>query len=79
MTDGLVFQLDTWKEAMEKNGLDIAFYANRERNYEEIFPWDHIDVGVTKKFLIRENEKAREDKVSPRLQTSMSWMWNKCK
>ena len=59
------FNLDTWKEAMEKNGLDIAFYANRERNYEEVFPWDHIDVGVTKKFLIRENEKAREDKVSP--------------
>ena len=59
------FNLDTWKGAMEKNGLDIAFYANRERNYEEVFPWDHIDVGVTKKFLIRENEKAREDKVSP--------------
>ena len=59
------FNLDIWKEAMEKNGLDIAFYANRERNYEEVFPWDHIDVGVTKKFLIRENEKAREDKVSP--------------
>ena len=59
------FNLDTWKEAMEKNNLDIAFYANRERNYEEVFPWDHIDVGVTKKFLIRENEKAREDKVSP--------------
>ena len=59
------FNLDTWKEAMEKNNLDIAFYANRERNYEEVFPWDHIDVGVNKKFLIRENEKAREDKVSP--------------
>ena len=59
------FNLDIWLEAMEKNGLDIAFYANRERNYEEVFPWDHIDVGVTKKFLIRENEKAREDKVSP--------------
>lgn len=56
------FNLDTWKEAMEKNGLDIAFYANRERNYEEVFPWDHIDVGVTKKFLIRENEKARDRK-----------------
>ena len=59
------FNLDTWKEAMENNNLDIAFYANRERNYEEVFPWDHIDVGVTKKFLIRENEKAREDKISP--------------
>lgn len=59
------FNLDTWKEAMAKNGLDIAFYANREREYEEVFPWDHIDVGVTKKFLIRENEKSKQDAVSP--------------
>lgn len=59
------FNLDTWKEAMSKNGLDIAFYANREREYEEVFPWDHIDVGVTKKFLIRENEKSKQDAISP--------------
>ena len=59
------FNLDTWKEAMAKNGLEIAFYANREREYEEVFPWDHIDVGVTKKFLIRENEKSKQDAVSP--------------
>ncbi|MGL5694868.1 MAG: TIGR03960 family B12-binding radical SAM protein [Peptostreptococcaceae bacterium] len=59
------FSLDTWKESMEKNDLDIAFYANRERSYDEVFPWDHIDVGVTKKFLIRENDKAREEGVSP--------------
>ena len=43
---------------MERNNLSIDFYAHRERNYEEVFPWDHIDVGVSKKFLIRENEKA---------------------
>jgi len=59
------FSLDTWKEAMEKNNLSIEFYANRERNYEEVFPWDHIDVGVTKKFLVRENEKATQDVVTP--------------
>lgn len=59
------FNLDIWKEAMDKNGLDISFYANREREYEEVFPWDHIDVGVTKKFLIRENEKSKQDAVSP--------------
>ena len=53
------FNLDTWKEAMEKNNLSIDFYANRERSYDEVFPWDHIDVGVSKKFLIRENEKAK--------------------
>jgi radical SAM family uncharacterized protein len=59
------FSLDIWKEAMEKNNLSIEFYANRERNYEEVFPWDHIDVGVTKKFLVRENEKATQDVVTP--------------
>ncbi len=45
------FKLDIYKEAMEKNNLDIAFYANRERSYDEVFPWDHIDVGVSKKVL----------------------------
>ncbi|MGL5316291.1 MAG: TIGR03960 family B12-binding radical SAM protein [Peptostreptococcaceae bacterium] len=59
------FNLDTWKEAMEKNNLSIDFYANRQRSYEEVFPWDHIDVGVSKKFLVRENEKANADTVTP--------------
>ncbi|MGL6107610.1 TIGR03960 family B12-binding radical SAM protein [Romboutsia sp.] len=59
------FSLDTWQEAMEKNGLSIDFYANREREYEEVFPWDHIDVGVTKKFLVKENEKSKQDTISP--------------
>lgn len=59
------FNLDTWKEAMEKNNLSIEFYANRQRNYEEVFPWDHIDVGVTKQFLVREDEKSKEDTISP--------------
>lgn len=54
------FSLERWQEAMDKNGLDISFYAHRERDYDEVFPWDHIDVGVTKEFLIRENEKAKE-------------------
>lgn len=59
------FNLDTWKEAMDKNNLSIDFYANRKRSYEEVFPWDHIDVGVSKKFLVRENEKANADTVTP--------------
>ena len=58
------FKLEIWEEAMANNGLDIAFYANRERSYEEVFPWDHIEVGVTKKFLIRENEKAKQDTIT---------------
>lgn len=55
------FNLDIYKEAMAKNNLSIDFYANRERSYEEVFPWDHIDVGISKKFLMRENEKAKEE------------------
>ena len=58
------FKLDIYKEAMEKNNLDIAFYANRERSYDEVFPWDHIDVGVSKRFLVRENEIAKSEKVT---------------
>lgn len=58
------FKLDIYKEAMEKNNLDIAFYANRERSYDEVFPWDHIDVGVSKKFLVRENEIAKSEKIT---------------
>ena len=59
------FKLDIWKEAMEKNDLSIEFYANRDRKYDEIFPWDHIDVGVDKDFLIRENDKAKLDEITP--------------
>lgn len=58
------FDLDRWLDAMEKNGLDPSFYAHRDRSYDEIFPWDHIDVGVTKEFLMRENELAKQDKVT---------------
>ena len=58
------FKLEIYEEAMAKNNLSIDFYANRERSYDEVFPWDHIDVGVSKKFLIRENEKAKQEKVT---------------
>ncbi len=58
------FNLDIWKEAMEKNNLSIDFYAHRNRNYEEVFPWDHIDVGISKKFLIREDENAKKEKIT---------------
>lgn len=58
------FDLDRWIKAMEKYNLKPSFYAHRERNYGEIFPWDHIDVGVTKEFLIRENELAKKNKIT---------------
>lgn len=53
------FSFARWQEVFEEAGLDMAFYAERERSYEEVLPWDHIEVGVSKRFLIAENEKAK--------------------
>ena len=52
------FRYDLWFKAFEEIGLDPAFYALRERPVGEVFPWDHLDCGVTKSFLAREREKA---------------------
>jgi radical SAM family uncharacterized protein len=59
------FNYSKWQEAAQECGIDFAFYATRERDYSEILPWDHIDIGVTKKFLIQENEKAKEMGTTP--------------
>ncbi|MEE1077341.1 MAG: TIGR03960 family B12-binding radical SAM protein [Acutalibacteraceae bacterium] len=52
------FDLDKWLQLFEECGIDPAFYANRRRSFEEVLPWDHIDYGVTKEFLINECKKA---------------------
>ncbi len=52
------FDYDKWMSAFETTGVSVDFYAHRQRSYDEILPWDHIDCGVTKEFLIRENEEA---------------------
>ncbi len=59
------FKYDLWIQAFENTGVDIAFYNLRERDLEEILPWDFIDIGVTKDFLKREWKKALEGKVTP--------------
>ena len=46
-------------EAIEEAGVSLDFYNTRERSTDEILPWDFIDVGVTKRFLINEWEKAK--------------------
>lgn len=59
------FRFDLWMETFEELGIDPNFYNTRERSYNEVLPWDHIDIGVTKEFLIRENEKAKSEQTTP--------------
>lgn len=58
------FDPDKWAEAFSEAGLDPSFYR-RERSYDEILPWDKIDIGVSKEFLMRENENAKKAVVTP--------------
>ncbi|MBQ2903289.1 MAG: TIGR03960 family B12-binding radical SAM protein [Clostridia bacterium] len=51
---------DMWEESFKENGIDPYFYTARRREYDEILPWDHMDYGVTKKFLVNENVKAHK-------------------
>ena len=59
------FHNDLWMESFDACGLDIGFYTTRERADDEIFPWDFIDCGVTREYLLREWKKAQEQTVSP--------------
>lgn len=61
---GEQFQYDVWLEAFRETGIDPAFYANRKREFDEILPWDHIDIGVTKAFLQKECEKAYQMEIT---------------
>ncbi len=54
------FNYDGWVKAFEDCGISTEFYANRRRSYEEILPWDHINSGIKKSFLVSENEKAKK-------------------
>lgn len=59
------FDFDAWMRAFEINNIDPYFYTRRQRDYDELLPWDHLDFGVTKQFLKRESEKARQGKTTP--------------
>jgi radical SAM family uncharacterized protein len=58
------FKEDKWKAAFEKTGISPEFYAYRQRSEDEILPWDHIDCGVTKKFLLLEKKRAYEESIT---------------
>ncbi len=59
------FDYNIWKESFAETDTDIDFYTLRERSTDEILPWDFIDAGVTKKFLIHEWEQAKNETVTP--------------
>ena len=59
------FNYDRWISAFKKAGVDPAFYTTRGFATDEVLPWDIIDAGVTKAFLLREREKAYLGKTTP--------------
>lgn len=61
-----------WLQAFENVDVDIDFYTLRVRSEEEVFPWDFIDIGVTKQFLIKEWHKSKEEVITPNCRTSCS-------
>ncbi len=59
------FDAGKWEEAFLENDIDPSFYTARERSTGEMLPWDFIDIGVTKEFLIREYENSKKAVVTP--------------
>ena len=59
------FRPETWNQVFLSCGVDPNFYISRSRNTDELLPWDFISVGVSKDFLIREWERAKQEKITP--------------
>lgn len=59
------YKYDKWLEAFDECNISPEFYANRQRPYDEILPWDHLDYYVSKEFFVRENQTARVGKTTP--------------
>lgn len=63
---------DLWLQAFAETGIDPDFYTQRERGKDELFPWDHIDIGVSKSFLRREWDRAMEARITPNCRAACS-------
>lgn len=66
------FDYEKWMQALLEDDIDIGFYTTRERELDELFPWDFIDAGVTKEFMKREYLKAKQGQVTPNCKTQCS-------
>lgn len=58
------FSYDAWLEALAEVGLDKDFYASRERGQDEVFPWEHVQPGVARRFLWNEWQKAQAQQLT---------------
>lgn len=59
------FNFDMWMKAFKDNGIEPEFYTKRRREFDELLPWDHLDYGVSRKFLEFENKRAHENVTTP--------------
>lgn len=59
------FNFENWMQAFEENGIDPYFYTQRHREFTELLPWDHLDFGISRAFLEKENIKAHENTTTP--------------
>lgn len=59
------YDFSKWQEAFSQSLLTMEFYANRRLQYDEVFPWDHLDYLVSKEFFIKENMKAKSSETTP--------------
>jgi len=73
------FNWGLWKDAFSEHGLDLEACAAKGYGLDEILPWDHIDTGVTKKFLVKEYQRAMEGVVTPDCRTKCSACGLKCR
>ncbi|MBN2221740.1 MAG: TIGR03960 family B12-binding radical SAM protein [Vallitaleaceae bacterium] len=72
------FHFENWQKAFEQTGIDPYFYCTRTRDFNEILPWDFINIGVTKKFLQKEYEKSIEAAITPNCMEACSYCGATC-
>ena len=58
------YNYEKWVEALEETDIDGDFYATRDRKIDEVFPWDFIDIGVSKAYLIKEHNKSLNEETT---------------
>jgi radical SAM family uncharacterized protein len=59
------FKVEAWRQAFRETGLELGFYARRARSVNEILPWDHLDAGISKRYLVRDYEAALRAETRP--------------